>query len=206
MKKIILHLKKNDAVLGAHIAAIGPCRLKPEKSSTPFYSLAQSIAYQQLTGKAAQTIWGRVVDSQGGVRKFTPKNVLATRPEILRGAGLSQSKVNSLLDLAAHAERKIIPGWAALEKLEDEEIIERITQVKGIGPWTVQMLLIFSLGRLDVLPSTDYGVQKGFSLVYGKRNHPKPKELLAHAERWRPYRSIASWYLWRATDTTAGRA
>ena len=206
MKKISKHLNGVDPILGAHMKRIGKCTLEPKRLSTPFFSLAQSIAYQQLTGKAAATIWGRVIESQGGVRSVTPKNILSTSRAKLRAAGLSQAKIASLLDLADHAERKIIPGWKALEKLDDEEIIERITQVRGIGPWTVQMLLIFSLGREDVLPSTDYGVQKGFSLVYKTPAHPKPRELLEFGERWRPYRSFASWYLWRATDNKDGRA
>jgi DNA-3-methyladenine glycosylase II len=206
MKKAIKYLSAVDKTLAAHIKAIGPCSLEPKRSRTPFYSLAQSIAYQQLTGKAAETIWGRVVASQGGVQKVTPANILSTSPDVLRSAGLSHAKVASLLDLADHAQRRIIPGWAALEKLDDEEIIERISSVRGIGPWTVQMMLIFSLGRLDVLPATDYGVQKGFSVVYRKKELPKPKELIAYAERWKPYRSIASWYMWRALDTKGGRA
>lgn len=200
MKKALKHLTVSDKILGAHITEVGPFKLTVERAPTPFYSLAQSIAYQQLTGKAAATIWGRVVDLHGGNRFITSKRVLTTKPADLRSAGLSHAKITSLIDLAQHAEQKIIPGWTALEKLSDEEIIERITQVKGIGPWTVQMMLIFSMGRLDVCPSTDYGVQKGFSVLLNNGELPKPRALLEYAERWRPYRSVAAWYLWRAAD------
>ncbi len=206
MKKAISHLSAKDRILGDHIREVGRCGLKPSRSATPFLAIAESITYQQLNGTAAKTIWGRVVDIYGGPRSFTAKSVLKTSDSVLRAAGLSNSKTASIKSLAEHVERKVVPGWAMLERLEDEEIIERLTQVRGVGPWTVHMLLIFSLGRPDVLPSTDYGVQKGFSILYGNDELPKPKELLAFGERWRPFRSFAAWYLWRATDSKGGRA
>lgn len=198
MKKATNHLRNSDPALGAHITVVGPCRLVASRAPTPFLGLAESIAYQQLTGKAAQTIWGRVLAL--APRTLTPKLLAQISDEQLRGAGLSGSKVLAIRSLAEHVESGVVPGWAKLERLDDEEIVERLTQVRGIGPWTVQMLLIFSMGRLDVLPTADYGVQKGFALVYGKKALPKPRELQEYGERWRPYRSIASWYLWRATD------
>lgn len=206
MKRAITHLSTADRKLGAHIQLIGRCRLRPERQGSPLLALAQSIAYQQLTGRAAKTIWERVLAVYGGQRGFTAKAILRTPDLVLRSAGLSTAKVASLKSLAEHADRRIVPSWAALERLDDEEIIERLIQVRGIGPWTVQMLLIFSLGRPDVLPVTDYGVQKGYSLVYRKRTLPSPKELQLYGERWRPFRTYAAWYLWRATDSAAGRA
>ena len=200
MKKALNHLRASDAILGAHIDRIGRCTLKAAREDTSFHALAKAITYQQLHGRAAATIWGRVQDLYGSSRAFSPKAVLRTPLSELRAAGLSAAKAASILDLAEHVERKVIPGWDALLRLDDEDIIERITQVRGIGPWSVQMLLIFSLGRPDVLPATDFGVQKGFGIVYRKAEHPKPKALLEFGERWRPFRSYAAWYLWRATD------
>lgn len=200
MRKATNHLRTADSRLGNHIELVGPCRLKPARAMTPFLGLAESIAYQQLTGKAAQTIWNRVLSLAPSERSFTPKLLDSVSDEQLRAAGLSGSKVLALRSLAEHCTSGIVPGWAKLERLDDDEIIARITQVRGIGPWTVQMLLIFSMGRLDVLPATDYGVQKGFALVYRKRELPKPKALLEFGERWKPFRSVAAWYLWRATD------
>ena len=166
----------------------------------PFEALAESIAYQQLSGKAAATIWGRVRALYGN-KNLDPKQVVATPDEKLRAAGLSGSKVAALKDLAAKTIEGIVPtNGRALRRMSDEEIIERLTQVRGIGRWTVEMLLLFDMGRIDVWPVNDYGVQKGFARTFGKRKLPTPKQLMKHGEKWRPYRSLAAWYFWRALD------
>ena len=166
----------------------------------PFEALAESIAYQQLSGKAAATIWGRVRALYPRRRNLDPKLVRQTPDETLRAAGLSRSKIAALKDLAAKTLDGTVPTARALARMSDEEIIERLTQVRGIGRWTVEMLLLFHLGRLDVWPVGDYGVQKGFAKTFGKRKLPSPKQLMKLGEKWRPYRSVAAWYFWRALD------
>lgn len=201
------HILKKDKILGKHVRRIGPMTLSPAKLKSPYESLAQSIAYQQLNGKAAATIWGRVAAIYSRSEKgLDPKAVLETPDERLRGAGLSASKVAALKDLSLKATEGLVPTSRAIAKMADEEIIERLTTIRGIGEWTVHMLLIFKLGRPDVLPAADYGVRQGFKLVYGGDDLPKPKELLAFGERWRPYRTAAAWYLWRVLDSVGGRA
>jgi 3-methyladenine DNA glycosylase/8-oxoguanine DNA glycosylase len=197
------HLRKSDAKLAAAIDRVGPCALKLDHAETTFAALAQSIAYQQLTGKAAATIFARV---GAACRPFTPEQMLATDDVALRTAGLSGSKLLALKDLARKSLDGTVPHLDHLHALSDDEIVERLTAVRGIGRWTVEMLLIFRLGRPDVLPVDDYGVRKGFAAVYRKRALPKPKELAKFGERWRPYRSVASWYLWRVLDSPGGRA
>jgi DNA-3-methyladenine glycosylase II len=166
----------------------------------PFEALAESIVYQQLSGKAAATIWGRVRALYPRRKNLDPKLVLETPDETLRAAGLSRSKTVALKDLAAKTLDGTVPRARALARMSDEEIIERLTRVRGIGRWTVEMLLLFDLGRLDVWPVGDLGVQKGFAKTFGKRKLPKPKELMKLGEKWRPYRSVAAWYFWRALD------
>jgi 3-methyladenine DNA glycosylase/8-oxoguanine DNA glycosylase len=166
----------------------------------PFEALAESIAYQQLSGKAAATIWGRVRALFGKRKNLDPKDVLATSDEELRRAGLSRSKVAALKDLALKTLDGTVPTGRALARMSDEEIIQRLTTVRGIGRWTVEMLLLFDLGRLDVWPVGDYGVQKGFARTFKKRKLPTPKQLQKQGEKWRPYRSLAAWYFWRALD------
>jgi len=166
----------------------------------PFNALAESIAYQQLSGKAAATIWKRVCALYPRKKYLDPKLVLATPDEKLRGAGLSRSKVAALKDLAAKTEDGTVPSARQLAKMSDEEIIARLVTVRGIGRWTAEMLLLFDLGRPDIWPVDDYGVRKGFAKVFGKRKLPTPKQLLKLGERWRPYRSLAAWYFWRALD------
>jgi DNA-3-methyladenine glycosylase II len=173
---------------------------------TPFQALAESIVYQQLTGKAAATIFGRVHDLYGGRRRFTPDAVLATEDERLRAAGLSRAKTAALKDLAAKTNEGVVPSARVLAKLSDEAIVERLTSIRGIGRWTVEMLLIFRLGRPDVLPVDDYGVRKGLMRLLGAKELPTRKELAERGERWRPYRSAASWYLWRASEQPGGRS
>jgi len=196
----IEHLTKADKVLARLIRKVGPCELIPRKRCSPFHALVQSVAHQQLNGTAANTILKRVMALYPR-RKFpSPDDVLATPDEKLRSAGLSRAKVASIKDIAAKTVEGVVPPPRAIAKMPDAEILERLTTIRGVGPWTVEMLLIFTLGRLDVLPATDFGVRKGFGVVFRRDELPKPAELLEHGERWRPYRSIASWYLWRSLD------
>ncbi len=164
-----------------------------------YESLLESIVYQQLTGKAAATIMGRVkaifADSFP-----SPAETLACSDERFRAAGLSRAKTAAIKDLAQKCKQGCLPSIEDLEQMTDDEIIESLTQIRGIGEWTVQMLLIFKLGRPDVMPATDYGVRKGFARVYKKAELPTVKELKIHAEKWRPFRSVASWYLWRSLE------
>jgi DNA-3-methyladenine glycosylase II len=193
------HLSQSDARLAALIARSRRYNIKPALKVRPFDALAESIAYQQLSGKAAATIWGRVRALFPG-KHLDPQAVVDMPDEKLRGAGLSGSKVRALKDLAAKTLDGTVPSGRAVMKMTDEEIIERLTTVRGIGRWTAEMLLLFELGRPDVWPVHDYGVRKGFAKVFGKRNLPTPKQLLKLGEKWRPYRSAAAWYLWRALD------
>src|SRR6516225_9541082 len=174
--------------------------ITPSVSLRPFDALAESIAYQQLNGKAAATIWKRVRALYPKRKWLDPAQVLATSDEALRAAGLSRSKTAALKDLAAKTVDGTVPSGRALLRMSDEEIVARLTQVRGIGRWTVEMLLLFDLGRPDVWPVDDYGVRKGFAKTFRKRKLPTPKELMKHGEKWRPYRSVAAWYFWRALD------
>ncbi|HTG52220.1 MAG TPA: DNA-3-methyladenine glycosylase 2 family protein [Candidatus Tectomicrobia bacterium] len=174
--------------------------ITPAVSIRPFDALAESIAYQQLNGKAAATIWGRVRALYPKTKWLDPAKVLATPDEKLRAAGLSRAKTAAIKDLAAKTIDGTVPSGRAILRMSDDEIVARLTQVRGIGRWTVEMLLLFDLGRPDVWPVADYGVQKGFAKTFRKRKLPTPKELMKHGEKWRPYRSIAAWYFWRALD------
>jgi DNA-3-methyladenine glycosylase II len=196
-----------DPVLGAwiaaHGAAHGPCDLEPY-GMAPFPYLLRAITFQQLAWKAASTIHGRVLALTGNPP--TPEALLALPDEALRGAGLSRNKLAAARDLAAKTLDGVVPPLDALHALSDDALVERLTAVRGVGPWTVEMLLIFNLGRPDVLPVTDLGVRKGFSILYGGDALPSPAALRAHGECWRPWRSVASWYLWRAADQAAENA
>ncbi|MDZ4676821.1 MAG: DNA-3-methyladenine glycosylase [Oligoflexia bacterium] len=199
-KKALLHLSKADKKLGKLIKKAGPCDLEIETKVNPYGALMRSIVYQQLHGAAASTIFGRVKALYGSQKLPTPQQILATPDEKLRGAGLSRSKLLAIKDLSTKALEGFVPTRLKASKMSDEDLIKQLSEIRGIGPWTVEMLLIFYLGRLDVLPITDYGVRHGFSILYKKKDLPKPQELLAYGERWRPYRSIAAWYMWRSTD------
>jgi 3-methyladenine DNA glycosylase/8-oxoguanine DNA glycosylase len=166
----------------------------------PFDALAESIAYQQLSGKAAATIFGRVRALYPKRKWLDPEQLLATPDETLRAAGLSRAKTAALKDLAAKTIDGTVPSGRVLVRMTDDEIITRLTTVRGIGRWTVEMLLLFDLGRLDVWPVDDYGVRKGFAKTFGRRKLPTPKQLMKFGEKWRPYRSVAAWYFWRALD------
>jgi DNA-3-methyladenine glycosylase II len=194
------HLAKADPVLGGLIRAAGPYRHAPEADCEPFKILAQAIAHQQLNGTAANTILARLVASVGQGAFPRPEQVLAAPVEQVRAAGFSHAKIAALKDLASKALAGVVPDRAALEQLDDAAIIERLTQVRGVGRWTVEMLLMFHLGRPDVLPVDDFGVRAGFRAAYGLRALPHPKALAAWGERWKPYRSAAAWYLWRALE------
>lgn len=198
---ILRHLTTADPVLGALIRAVGPLRLAPPGDCEPFRTLAQAIAHQQLNGTAANSILARLVQSCGEAGAFpTPAKILATSVGKLRAAGFSFAKVAALKDLATKALAAVVPDRAGLEALTDEAIVELLTQVRGIGRWTVEMLLIFNLERPDVLPVDDFGVRNGFRAAYGLRKLPHPKALAAWGARWRPFRSAAAWYLWRAVE------
>jgi DNA-3-methyladenine glycosylase II len=175
--------------------------ITPALSIRPFDALAESIAYQQLSGKAAATIFGRVRALYPKRKWLDPEQLLATPDETLRAAGLSRAKTAALKDLAAKTIDGTVPAGRALIRMSDDEIITRLTAVRGIGRWTVEMLLLFDLGRPDVWPVDDYGVQKGFAKTFGRRKLPTPKQLMKVGEKWRPYRSVAAWYFWRALDT-----
>jgi 3-methyladenine DNA glycosylase/8-oxoguanine DNA glycosylase len=193
-------LRGSHPRMAALIARSRRYEIKPPVSIRPFDSLAESIAYQQLNGKAAATIWSRVRALYPNRKWLDPAKVLATPDEKLRAAGLSRSKIAALKDLAAKTIDGTVPTGRVLLRMSDEEIIARLTQVRGIGRWTVEMLLLFDLGRPDVWPVDDYGVRKGFAKTFGKRKLPAPKQLTKLGEKWRPYRSVAAWYFWRALD------
>ena len=175
--------------------------ITPAVSIRPFDALAESIAYQQLSGKAAATIFGRVRALYPKRKWLDPEQLLATPDETLRAAGLSRAKTAALKDLAAKTIDGTVPAGRALFRMTDDEIITRLTAVRGIGRWTVEMLLLFDLGRPDVWPVDDYGVRKGFAKTFRRRKLPTPKQLMKFGEKWRPYRSVAAWYFWRALDT-----
>ncbi len=194
------YLRRVDPVLGAVIRRAGPFVLRPRVTQSLFGALFESIVYQQLSGKAAATILERTRRLFLPKRFPTPRDILAAPDALLRSAGLSGNKAAALKDLARHTVDGTVPTLARVRKLSDGEIVERLTSVRGIGVWTVEMLLMFRLGRPDVLPIGDLGVRKGFARVYGHDELPTPRELAAYAERWRPYRTVASWYMWRALE------
>jgi DNA-3-methyladenine glycosylase II len=195
MRKAMNHLKKSDPVLRAIIERVGPCRM--EFGPAEFCSLAEAIVYQQLNGKAAVTIWNRFAALAG--EPVTPDGILKLSNEQLRAVGLSKQKSAYLKDLAAKTAAGLL-DFSRLPDLPDEEVIEHLTQVKGIGVWTAHMFLIFSLRRPNVLPTGDYGVQMAVKKHYKKRKLPKPKDMEKIARAWEPYRSIACWYMWRSLD------
>jgi DNA-3-methyladenine glycosylase II len=195
------HLSKRDPVLRRLIREHGKCALAPEKRRSPFQSLVQAVAHQQLNGTAANTILSRFKKLFPG-RKFPrPEDLANVTDEQIRACGFSFAKIKSIRDIAEKTLSGVIPTSREIVKLSDDEIVARLTEVRGVGRWTVEMLLIFQLGRHDVLPADDFGVRSGFRVAYKKRGMPKPKELLAFGEKWRPHRTTAAWFLWRAADT-----
>ncbi len=196
----VAHLCAADEKLARLIERVGPCRLAPRVEHSIFYSLLRSIIYQQLAGKAAAAILARVDALFPGHQFVHPEDIVGASDEQLRSAGLSRNKMAALRDLAAKTLDGTVPRLAQTHSMSDAELIERLTTIRGIGQWTVEMLLIFRLGRPDVLPLDDYGVRKGFKLTFRTRELPTKKQMLRRGERWWPYRSVASWYLWRAAE------
>jgi DNA-3-methyladenine glycosylase II len=200
----IAHLKSVDPTLARIIDVVGPCRLEARRTGTHYDALVRSIVFQQLSGKAASTIHRRFCEIYPGKRPRA-EHVLSTEDEMLRSAGLSRQKIGYLRDLSARVANRSLP-LAHLGRLSDDAIIEHLVQVKGIGRWTVQMFLMFRLGRPDVLPELDLGVQNAIQRAYGLKQRPAPKDVLRIGEKWRPYASIASWYLWRSLENGDGQA
>ena len=194
------HLAANDPVMRRLIRDFGPCGLVPETRRSPFQSLVQAVAHQQLNGTAANAILARFKKLFPGRRFPRPEDLSSVSDDDLRGVGFSRAKILAIRDIAAKTLDGVVPASRQIVKLSDNEIIERLTEVRGVGRWTVEMLLIFQLGRPDVLPADDFGVRNGFRHAYKKRDLPTPKEVLAHGERWRPHGTTAAWYLWRVAD------
>jgi len=194
------HLARVDPVLGQLIAEIGPCTMGLKETTQVFAALAEAVIYQQLHGKAAASIFGRLAALFPGKDGLTAAAFLRLEQQVVRAAGLSRGKLAALEDLARKTVAGELPLWEELPALDDEEIIARLTKVRGIGRWTVEMLLMFRLGRPDVLPVDDFGVRRGFTLAFRKRKPVTPRELARHGTRWAPHRSVASWYLWRAAE------
>lgn len=196
----IQYLKRADPVLSGVIERVGACTLEPRREGTHFDALLRAIVYQQLSGKAAATIHGRVVDLFGG-RAPTPNDLITTPDEALRAAGLSRQKLSYLKDLAAKVASGLVPlDEAEVDRLRDDEIIDRLVQVKGIGRWTAHMFLMFRLGRIDVLPELDLGVQNAIRRAYRLRKHPSPQDVRRIGAKWSPHATIACWYLWRSLE------
>jgi DNA-3-methyladenine glycosylase II len=195
----VAHLKAADPVLDGLITKIGLVTIRARRVPV-FHSLVQSIIYQQLNGKAADTILSRFKALFGDGHFPSAGQVLVMQPEHIRSAGLSRPKANYIRGIADKAAYGSLPTLKECDELTDAEIVVRLTELKGVGRWTVEMFLIFNLGRLDVLPVHDLGVRRGFQIAYGKRKLPEPEQLERFGERWRPYRTIAARYLWRAVD------
>lgn len=194
-------LSRHGSLLQPLVAAHGPCALKPRWRMTPYVALAQAVISQQISGSAAIRIRDRLIGLFPDSDFPTPEQVLAAEEATLRSVGLSRQKISYLRDIALHAQTGVIPARrGTLTRLSDEEIVQRLLPIRGIGRWTVEMLLIFTLGRLDVLPVDDYGVRKGYSRLTGRQDLIAPRELRRIGESWAPYRSIAAWYLWRAAQ------
>ena len=193
-------LAAKDPQLAPLIKETEEFRIEADGSDSPYEILLECIAYQSISGKAAATIFGRIKALGSDGRPPSPEQMLKLRKPVLRKAGLSGAKVLAMKDLAQKTIDGIVPTHEDALRLSDDELVERLISVRGIGAWTVEMFLIFRLGRPDVLPIHDLGVKKGWSVAYGKKHMPRPKELLAFGERWRPYRTVASWYMWRAFE------
>jgi DNA-3-methyladenine glycosylase II len=200
LSEALRHLSERDETLRALIAETAPFQIDVADAQSPYEVLMESIVYQSISGKAAATIFARIKALGSEGRAPAPEEMLKIPRAKLRKAGLSGAKVLAMKDLAKKTLAGIVPTHEEALKLSDEELVERLVSVRGIGAWTVEMFLIFRLGRPDVLPIHDLGVKKGWSVAYGKKHMPKPKELLEFGERWRPYRTVASWYMWRAFE------
>jgi DNA-3-methyladenine glycosylase II len=199
-ERVMRELCRVDRHLARVIRRVGSFPTKKQKPQPPFESLLQAIVHQQLAGKAAATIFGRVKALGSDGNCPSPDEILHATKAKLRRAGLSRQKIAAVKDLARKTIDGTVPPLATIRRMSEEEILERLTRVRGIGEWSVHMFLMFQLGRPDVLPIRDFGIRKGFQHVYGLEDEPKPQAVLEYGERWRPYRSIASWYLWRAVE------
>jgi len=196
----VSHLRATDTALASVIDRVGPFAIELHPLSSLFDSMLRSIIYQQLHAKAAASIHTRVLTvlaHHGGVE---PSAIAAASDAELLGAGLSRAKLAAIRDLAAKCSAGVVPTLREAQQLADEELVARLTEVRGIGPWTVHMLLIFTLGRPDVMPTGDFAIRLAFKKLYRKRRDPKPDAILKHARRWQPFRSVASWYLWRSLE------
>jgi DNA-3-methyladenine glycosylase II len=200
LTEALRHLAERDEQLKGLIAETAPFEIDIEDAQSPYEVLLESITYQSISGKAAATIFGRIKALGENGRPPTPEKMMKIPVRKLRKAGLSGAKAAAMKDLAKKAIAGIVPTHDEALKLSDEELVQRLVSVRGIGAWTVEMFLIFRLGRPDVLPIHDLGVKKGWSVAYGKKHVPTPKELLKFGQRWRPYRTVASWYMWRAFE------
>jgi DNA-3-methyladenine glycosylase II len=199
-EEAIEHLKKRCPVMRQLIPRIGPCTLVPDTRRSPFESLVRAVAHQQLHGVAAETILRRLRQLCGTIRYPSPAQLLELAEDDIRACGFSRAKVAALRDIAAKTLDGTIPASRAIRGMSDEQVIERLTQARGVGRWTVEMMLIFKLGRPDVLPVDDFGVRNGFRIAMKLPEMPKPKEVFDYGERWRPFATTAAWYLWRAAD------
>jgi 3-methyladenine DNA glycosylase/8-oxoguanine DNA glycosylase len=200
-KKAVRHLRAADPALGAIIASVGPFAMELKASRSLFGALAEAIVYQQLSNKAAATIYGRVEALfPRAPSGFTPRHILKASDESLRGCGLSRAKVLAVQDLARRVHGKELPTLDEAHALDDAALIERLVAVRGIGRWSAEMFLMFRLGRPDVLPLDDYSLRKAYAKAFRKRALPSPQALEKHGEKWRPYRTVASWYLWRTLE------
>jgi DNA-3-methyladenine glycosylase II len=199
-RQAIAHISSADRRLARLIEKSIEFRLEIEAAQSPYEALLEAITHQSISGKAAATIFARIKAFGANGRCPTPEEILRARKAALRKAGLSGAKVAAVKDLARKAIEGIVPTLEEAQKMSDQELVDRLISVRGVGAWTVEMFLIFRLGRPDVLPIHDYGVQKGFALTYGKKEIPKPRELAQFGERWRPYRTVAAWYMWRAVQ------
>ena len=200
MTEALRFLRRTDPVMAQLIRRAGPCTVRPERGVGAYEALVQAVAHQQLTGKAAKTILGRFYALYDAECCPEPLRLVETPDEALRCCGFSRAKAAALKDIAAKTLDGTIPPRHALVRMKNETIIERLIEARGVGRWTVEMFLMFTLGRPDVLPVDDYGIRLGYKIAYGKRTLPKPKPLAKFGERWAPYRTTASWYLWRAVD------
>jgi DNA-3-methyladenine glycosylase II len=200
------HLAAKDEKLAELIANTVPFQLHSDQLDSPYEVLLKAIAYQSISGKAAATILGRVKALSGNGRAPSPEQMLKLRKPALHKAGLSGAKILAMKDLAQKTIDGVVPTLEEAQKLSNEELVKRLVSVRGIGSWTVEMFLIFRLGRPDVLPVHDLGVRKGWAITYGKKHMPTPKELLEFGERWRPYRTVVSWYMWRACQRAGNAA
>jgi DNA-3-methyladenine glycosylase II len=200
LAEAVKFLAERDEFLKPLIEQAPPFELDLVRNNSPYEALVEAITYQSISGKAAATIFGRItaLARNGGVP--TPEEMLKLRKPALRKAGLSGAKILAMKDLARKTISGVVPTLDQAHTMSDEELVERLVSVRGVGIWTVEMFLIFRLGRPDVLPIHDLGVKKGWSVTYGKKHMPAPRELLAFGQRWRPYRTVASWYMWRAFE------